>query len=217
MAALPGATDPPFPSEGLECCADYANEVRRRLQETYNRNSDLLVLREGGISSLPHRIDVIGHSLVKLDVSFNPITYLPDSIVLMTGLKILNCSQSRLKELPENIGRLHNLKELHVTGGDIEALPPTIGDLVSLEVFDCNANEIQSLPETLGNLMSLKKFRCTDNYLKALPFALGNIPMLKRLDCYHNPLQAGEPRTIEALRARWEEVRPYTKNARSTG
>ncbi|KAG5050761.1 hypothetical protein JHK87_002959 [Glycine soja] len=64
-------------------------------------------------------------SLRHLDVHFNELHGLPQSIGKLTNLEYLNVSSnfSDMTELPETLGDLVNLRELDLSNNQIRALP----------------------------------------------------------------------------------------------
>nr|GEZ52390.1 hypothetical protein [Tanacetum cinerariifolium] len=107
---------------------------------------------------------------------------LPDSIGLLTTLKILNASSNKLNSLPESIAFCKALVELHASFNNLTFLPTNFGyGLVNLKILIIGLNEIRFLPTTISELESLR-------YLDALPESFGELQNLKKLNLDQNPL-----------------------------
>lgn len=52
--------------------------------------------------------------LLLLHISQNRLSYIPEAIGMLTGLRKLNLRRNRLENLPDGLFRLHSLEELHV-------------------------------------------------------------------------------------------------------
>jgi len=85
-------------------------------------------------------------AMKQLDLSYNQISVLPESIGLLVNLEYLDCSWNKLTALPDSICLLVNLVEL-----------------------DCSCNKLTALPESLGNLTNLVYLDCGDNRLSVNP------------------------------------------------
>lgn len=143
------------------------------------------------------------------------LTEVPESIVDLTELRMLNLSRNKLISLPESIGKMQSLEQLSVFGNQLRCLPDSIaklakleslwlgtGDpgnplgrmptclrqlkkLISLGIAGC---ELTSLPPWLGELTELEHLSLEDNHLTDLPASLGQLSKLRKLDLDGNPL-----------------------------
>ncbi|KAL9431905.1 hypothetical protein AB3S75_026999 [Citrus x aurantiifolia] len=81
----------------------------------------------------------------------------PSFFELMTSLKVLNLSKTRIKSLPETLVNLKCLQILILRDCDfLFVLPPEVGSLECLEVLDLRGTEIKMLPKEIGKLTSLR-------------------------------------------------------------
>ena len=81
-------------------------------------------------------------TLKVLNLSYNQLTSLPDSISRLTNLRWLYLSYNQLTSLPESIGRLTNLRWLHLSDNQLTSLPDWIGRLTNLEDLDLSNNQL---------------------------------------------------------------------------
>ncbi|GAY44722.1 hypothetical protein CUMW_084030 [Citrus unshiu] len=81
----------------------------------------------------------------------------PSFFELMTSLKVLNLSKTRIKSLPATLVNLKCLQILILRDCDfLFVLPPEVGSLECLEVLDLRGTEIKMLPKEIGKLTSLR-------------------------------------------------------------
>jgi len=104
---------------------------------------DVLSLKRKGIRNLS---DVIGlnklTSLQKLDLSYNQLTELPETIGKLTLFQKLDLSYNQLTELPETIGKLISLQELYLDSNQLIELPEAIGKLTALQELYLGCNQL---------------------------------------------------------------------------
>ena len=70
------------------------------------------------LTDLPESIGQLTQ-LQKLDLSYNQLTSLPDSISKLTQLQTLDLSYNRLTDLPDSISKLTQLQTLNLSGNNI--------------------------------------------------------------------------------------------------
>ncbi len=89
----------------------------------------------------------------------------PNSICLGNFYNILylDLSYNRLTELSESVVHLFKLKTLKCNFNKIQFLQNSIDNLTDLEILELNNNIIQDLPITLFNLKNLKKIELKKN------------------------------------------------------
>ncbi|EDV29164.1 uncharacterized protein TRIADDRAFT_52766 [Trichoplax adhaerens] len=85
-------------------------------------------------------------NLVCLDVQFNAISALPDSITLLSDLETFQCHHNKLIVLPVAIGALHSLTLLDLSYNHLEELPQSIGELYNLKQLYLDHNQLRWLP-----------------------------------------------------------------------
>lgn len=82
-----------------------------------------------------------------MDLGYNRLTELPESIGKLQSLLMLNVSHNNLRVL-SSVGSLKKLAKLYATHNELTALP-NIVECKSLEELDLSHNPIQKLPSDL--------------------------------------------------------------------
>lgn len=136
------------------------------------------VARHSGATTLYLPQQPTGLSLVEL----------PETLIELTQLEVLNLSGHSLSELPEWLGRLTRLRELNLSRNTLTELPETIGRLTGLQVLNLRDNSLSNLPEGFRHLTELRKLDLAGNRLMRLPISLGYLANLQTLNLYGNVL-----------------------------
>ncbi len=148
---------------------------------------EFLDLSFNKLSSLP---DSIGNlkNLTRLYLRYNKLTELPDSIGNLKGLQELSLWSNKLSSIPESIGVITNLQELSLSNNKLSSLPESIGNLTNLQTLDLAMNNLSSLPNSIGNLTNLTTLYLNNNQLTLLPENIGDITNLTILELQYNKL-----------------------------
>jgi Leucine-rich repeat (LRR) protein len=75
-----------------------------------------------------------------LDLGYGDITSIPDSIIQLKELEMLNLFGHKLSKLPKELPK--NLKILILRSNQFKEIPESVEDLNSLKVLDISMNEI---------------------------------------------------------------------------
>ena len=139
----------------------------------------------------------------KLNLSYNQLQTLPDSIGELSRLQKLNLNYNRLTSIPKQIGKLKSLEilnlgydeNLNMSEDDnycncLTSLPSEIGDLESLNILYVTDNKLTSLPDQIGKLKKLEFLQLERNKIKKIPKGIGNLTNLKELSIYQNKLES---------------------------
>ena len=111
-------------------------------------------------------------NLVKLDLSGNEITSLPDNWDLLDLLSDLDLSDNQLEKLPRHfcVGSLAtSLKQLNLSANKLVLLPNYFCNLKQLISINLNKNNLKALPPSIGKLSNLKHLQAADNHIQVLP------------------------------------------------
>jgi len=141
------------------------------------------------------------HSLYYLDLSYNKLKHLPESLgkiseletLLLEGNEIqdlpsfeahdmlmrLNLNDNNLTKLDFDISLMEDLQILTLDNNKLEYLPTTICKLKNLNHLSISANNLQSLPECFGELENLIELDIEENEISELPSSFSNLKRLK--------------------------------------
>jgi hypothetical protein len=86
---------------------------------------------------------------------------------IRSSLKILNLSYNHLTVIPDSIGELTELKELWLQSNPLQILPISLSNCYKLEVLDLQRTLIQTIPSEFCNLKKLHELNYCDT-----PYAL---------------------------------------------
>lgn len=99
-----------------------------------------------------------------LDLSGQSLAKLPQYVLDMTGLEVLDISNNNLTgALPSEIGRLTNLRVLDASGNQMTGVPAEVGKLRNLRTLDLSNNRLTGLPLELGQLSNLETLDLSGN------------------------------------------------------
>ncbi len=122
----------------------------------------------------------------KLDLSYQSLTKIPDSVFNQTDLEELDVSNNQLTgAIQAEIRHLQNLQILDASNNEMTGVPAEIGQLKNLQILDLSNNQLTGLPYELGDLNDLKTLNISgNNYseldLKTIQEKLpGNVNIIK--------------------------------------
>jgi len=148
-----------------------------------------LDLRYNYMSNLPESIGYFTQ-LTRLNLSGNGLTEIPDSLVNLDKLTHLNLSFNNLTRMPDWIGSLGSIRELSLRQNQIDALPETISQLSELIELDLSVNRLTKLPVSFGQLPKLEKLYLSSNLLSSLSESIALLGNLVKLDASYNNIRS---------------------------
>ncbi len=171
----------------------FSEELVKRWNSGYEPVQEYIIeVYKKELFTLPKEyIDSIEFNNIKireLDLDYNKLGCLPDSIGELKNLETLYLRGNKLECLPVSIGELKNLETLYLSHNNLGCLPDSIGELKNLEYLNLDYNKLGCLPDSIGKLESLKTLYLDSNELKELPDSIGKLESLKTLYLYNNKL-----------------------------
>ena len=94
--------------------------------------------------------------VVKIDLSRNPISYIPQSFFNLTDLKELVLEKTKILDLPDEIERLKNLEYLNLNASKLKTVSPKIGQLTKLRDLRFVETSLRDLPDEISRLTNLE-------------------------------------------------------------
>ena len=142
---------------------------------------------------------------LKLNLSGNRLTDLPDALLQLDHLTELNLSGNRLTEFPSDLfwmAKLSRLTDLNLGDNQLTALPDTFFRMDRLRSLNLSGNRFATVPPAIGDLTSVVHLGLDDNQLTELPPELGQLSKLVSLDLSGNRLTALPPELKRSSRLR---------------
>jgi len=169
-------------------------EVRRRIEECKRKRLTQLDLStrwnapdEEKLTAIPAEVfDFVW--LEKLDLSYNQLSELPDSISRLQNLSTLNLWNTQLRKIPDSITHLQNLSTLDLHGNNLSEITDSIARLQNLSTLDLGRNQLSELPDFLARLANLSTLNLSYNQLSELPDFLTRLQNLSTLNLSYNQL-----------------------------
>ncbi|XP_078663043.1 uncharacterized protein LOC144906547 [Branchiostoma floridae x Branchiostoma belcheri] len=129
---------------------------------------------------------------LKLDLSNQSLTSIPEEVFDLTDLEILIVSNNRLTVIPEAIGRLQKLQWLDVEHNMVTTLPRSVCSLSNLEVLIVSYNSLYSLPPDaeFAKMKKLTQLYIHDNHLTEVPPGVCTLSNLEVLTVGKNPIRS---------------------------
>ncbi|MBT2788066.1 MULTISPECIES: COR domain-containing protein [unclassified Halomonas] len=167
--------------------------IDTRLQNCLSGGGIRLDLSKLGLREVPNSVLRVP-DLEVLNLSTNYIEELPDFLFDLKNLKVVSLQNNRIKTIPFGIRRLRNLVRIDFNDNDIRTIEDGLGDIDSLSTIYLGRNALTSLPPSLANLNNLKVLSVVGNNLN-IPFEIlnGSIDGLKN---YLHAIDEGEKYTL---------------------
>ncbi|KAL2761914.1 malignant fibrous histiocytoma-amplified sequence 1 [Daubentonia madagascariensis] len=144
-----------------------------------------LNLSHNQLPALPAQLGALAH-LEELDVSFNRLAHLPDSLSCLSRLRTLDVDHNQLTAFPRQLLQLVALEELDVSSNRLRGLPEDISALRALKILWLSGAELGTLPAGFCELAGLESLMLDNNGLQALPAQFSQLQRLKMLNLSSN-------------------------------
>jgi internalin A len=161
--------------------------VLRKIEEAREKNLKLLNLSYNRLTEIPESITRL-KKLTALYLSHNQLADLPGSITRLRNLTTLYLNDNGLTELPDSITRLQNLTALHLSRNELTELPDSITRLQNLTMLNLSDNGLTELPDSITRLRNLTTLNLSANGLTELPNSITRLQNLTTLYLSHNQL-----------------------------
>ena len=143
-------------------------------------------------------------------------TSLEDALTVPDKVYKLNLSYQELDSLPESITQLQNLKALNIGGNKFRTTPKVLEKLKNLTHLDYNNMTSLGFSVPMKLPASLRYLNLNHNKLTVVPDFVWSLPNLKILDLSENQLSSisKEIQKLNSLTDLWVEGNPMEKEAR---
>lgn len=194
------------------------NDLGKDLMKKKYKRAEVVDLRKQGVQEIPKSVRQL--QCRELILAENDITSLPDEIMKLPKLEVLDLGSNRINQLPPavsdlagtlrelwlgnnklfftapltpNLGQLRLLQKLDLSNNQLEELPTELGQLERLQYLDISNNGLQVFPPEFGNLRALIVFKADANKLRALAPEIGNFVELREWYLGNNNLSRLPP------------------------
>ncbi|KAF9582392.1 hypothetical protein BGW38_000264, partial [Lunasporangiospora selenospora] len=186
-----------------------------------------LWLSHRGLSQIPHEFFDGLRNLRELYLDHNDIKLVPESLVKLSKLEVLDLSCNsissfdstafKLKKLKSlrrlnldhnmltdiaPIYKLKSLRELRINHNFVPYIAIAVQNMAKLKILAVENNSLATLPETIGKLGNLCELRLSGNNLRVLPESIGSIRTLQVLALRSN--------LLERLPESWKDMENLT-------
>ncbi|UYP44090.1 hypothetical protein NEF87_000375 [Candidatus Lokiarchaeum ossiferum] len=103
--------------------------------------------------------------IIELGLYYTGIVEIPEALVLLKELQLLDLGKNNINLIPEWISYLTNLNSLNLEQNNLYSLPIELGELENLSFLDLSHNNLISLPNSIENLFGLQYLNLQDNSL----------------------------------------------------
>ena len=160
-------------------------KMQRELEEAMRTNQLSLAWR--GLENMPRGFWRL-RKLRELHLVGNAFSLVPEEILCLAQLKILNLRKNKLIEIGPGLRGLHSLEALLLEDNRIQYIHEDIGKLPYLTTLRLSGNILESLPQALARCVRLGTLEVDVNHLGVLPNAFEKLSVLRVLKLGKNRL-----------------------------
>uniref|UniRef100_A0A8C5AR12 Leucine-rich repeat-containing protein 40 n=1 Tax=Gadus morhua TaxID=8049 RepID=A0A8C5AR12_GADMO len=213
LTSLPGALGELEQLQQLRLSNNQLSTLPVEMCRLHNLHS--LTLQKNLLETLPEELGQLDNlTELKLDLSHNLLTSLPDSLAKLasenpfmcltssetrfvsrgnvlrpccafTGLKLLDCSNNQLTCVPASLSEMTSLEQLYLRHNKLRLLPQLPATILK-ELYLGN-NQIERLEaEQLASLAAISLLELRDNKIQSIPEEVTLLATLTRLDLTNN-------------------------------
>ncbi|CAB1415946.1 unnamed protein product [Pleuronectes platessa] len=147
-----------------------------------------LYLSDNNLSTLPDDMQGL-RKLQLLALDFNCFEELPAAVCKLPQLSILYLGNNRLYYLPSELRVLKELNTLWLETNCFTVFPEVVCELSNLKTLHLGYNQIKSLPQELGRLEELRSIWLAGNQLTEFPSVLLEMHFLAVIDVDRNKIR----------------------------
>lgn len=127
-------------------------------------------------------------TLTELQITNCGLKHIPEELMYLRDLQVLDLSKNRLKSLLRVVELLHSLNRIMLSENEFSSIPKGIERLPNLKYLFCNQNKVRALSPSFGRLASLKGLFLNHNPISSLPEEIGKLTNLVELELTHTSL-----------------------------
>ncbi|XP_060067336.1 malignant fibrous histiocytoma-amplified sequence 1 homolog [Ylistrum balloti] len=139
-------------------------------------------------SVIPEQILMLSELKV-LNLSGNYFTELPKEVAGLKKLEKFVMRRNALLRLPDSIFDLEFLETLELSDNYLYEIPPAVQNLKNIRYIDLQGNKLTGLPDELGRCFSLVHLSLACNELTSVPDSICRLLKLQELSLDHNQLK----------------------------
>ncbi|XP_069108576.1 malignant fibrous histiocytoma-amplified sequence 1 homolog isoform X2 [Argopecten irradians] len=113
---------------------------------------------------------------------------IPEQILMLSELKVLNLSGNYFTELPKEVAGLKKLEKFIMRRNALLRLPDALFDLECLQTLELSDNYLYEIPPAIANLKNIMHIDLQGNKLTSLPKEIGRCFSLVQLSVAYNEL-----------------------------
>ncbi|CAF0892345.1 unnamed protein product [Adineta ricciae] len=129
--------------------------AKERIQDCFEQQSDSLDLSSLSLSTLPDAIGRMQH-IQFLSLANNCFSELPEILVQLTDLKLLNLSYNTLVGIPDSIKLFEKLQFLNVSCNQLQKVSAELARLPHIETVLLPHNRILEFPDNIKSIKALE-------------------------------------------------------------
>ena len=151
-------------------------------------NSPILDYSQQGLRDIPE--EVFGYeSIGCLDLSYNELEFLPESIGDLVGLQSLSLTGNErfTGSFPSTMKDLRELTAVEANQCAIRTISENLTSIPNLQVLDLSSNPLGKLSDRIGDFKHLTQLYLGYTGLSKLPSAIKKLKSLQTLDLQNNP------------------------------
>ncbi|KAI8376468.1 uncharacterized protein BYT42DRAFT_574721 [Radiomyces spectabilis] len=128
-----------------------------------------LIVGDNSLTKLDTRVGEEFGALVLLDLRHNLLSTLPESLIQLRNLTVLQLPYNHFEEVPSCVTKMKSLRELDLSHNRLTQVPVELAQIDRLEILELGNNQIKELPRELTELGMLRKLNVQHNQLTSFP------------------------------------------------